>query len=68
MQQVFRIEGMHCGACVNRVSKALTPLAERVDVTLDPPQAQLRVAAPLSLQAVQSALQKAGDYRASVVE
>jgi len=50
MQQVFRIEGMHCGGCVSRVSKALAPLAEQVHVTLDPPQAQLQVAAPLSLQ------------------
>ena len=65
MQQVFRIEGMHCGGCVGRVSKALAPLAEQVHVTLDPPQAQLQVAAPLSLQAVQSALKEAGDYTAS---
>jgi len=64
MQQVIRIEGMHCGACVSRVSKALAPLADQVSVTLDPPQALLQTSAPLSLQAVQSALQKAGDYRA----
>ena len=41
MQQVFRIEGMHCAGCVSRVSKAL------------------------ALQAVQAALQKAGDYHAT---
>jgi copper chaperone CopZ len=64
MQQLFRIEGMHCAGCVNRVSKALAALAEQVDVTLDPPQALLRVATPLTHQAVQAALQKAGDYRA----
>jgi hypothetical protein len=43
----------------------LAPLAEQVSVTLDPPQARLQVAAPLSLEAVQGALQKAADYRAS---
>jgi copper chaperone CopZ len=67
MEQLFRIEGMHCAGCANRVAKALAPLAEQVDVTLDPPQAQLQAAAPVSLQAVQAALQKIGDYRASTV-
>jgi copper chaperone CopZ len=64
MQQALHIEGMHCEACVNRVNKALAALAQHVHVTLDPPQALLQVAAPLPLQTVQSALQKAGDYRA----
>jgi copper chaperone CopZ len=65
MQQAFHIEGMHCDACVNRVNKALAALAQHVQVTLDPPQARLQVAAPLALETVQAALQKAGDYRAS---
>jgi copper chaperone CopZ len=64
MQQVFRIDGMHCAACANRVSQALAPLADQVSVTLDPPQAVLQISAPLSLPTVQGALQKAGDYRA----
>jgi copper chaperone CopZ len=68
MQQLFRIEGMHCTGCVNRVSKALAQLAEQVNVTLDPPQARLQVTAPVSLQSVQSALHQAGDYRATAVE
>ena len=67
MEQVFRIEGMHCDACVNRVNKALAGLARHVRVTLDPPQAQLQVPAPLSGQEVQAALEKAGDYRATAV-
>ncbi|HEY4038360.1 MAG TPA: heavy-metal-associated domain-containing protein [Burkholderiaceae bacterium] len=67
MQQAFHIEGMHCAACVNRVNKALAALAQHVQVTLDPPQALLQVAAPLPLESVQSALQKAGDYRAAPV-
>jgi|GEM_PF-559607 len=68
MQQVFRIDGMHCDGCVNRVSKALSPLAQQVQVTLLPPQALLQVTVPLSLQAVQGALQKIGDYRATLAE
>jgi copper chaperone CopZ len=68
MQQVFRIDGMHCDGCVNRVSKALLPLAQQVQVTLVPPQALLQVTVPLSLQAVQGALQKVGDYRVTTGE
>jgi len=64
MQQVFRIDGMHCAACVNRVSEALAQLADEVSVTLGPPQALLQSSAPVPLQAVRYALQKAGDYRA----
>jgi Cu+-exporting ATPase len=67
MQQVFRIDGMHCGACVNRVTRALQPLARQVEVTLDPPQARIDAQAPLSLQEVQTALQACGDYRAAPV-
>jgi copper chaperone CopZ len=67
MQQVLRIEGMHCDGCVKRVTRALAPLAEHVEVTLDPPQALLQVAAPLTMQTVQGALQKAGDYRVAPV-
>jgi copper chaperone len=65
MQQVFRIDGMHCGACVNRVTKALQPLARTVEVTLEPPQARLDTAAAVTLEQVQGALAKIGDFRAS---
>lgn len=65
MEQVFEITGMHCNGCVNRVTKALQPLADDVVVTLDPPQATLQVDAPLALDAVQAAVAKAGDYRVS---
>lgn len=62
MQQVFEISGMHCGGCVNRVTKALKALAPDVTVTLEPPRATFEVAAPLPLEAVKTALAKAGDY------
>ena len=67
MQQAFHIEGMHCEACVNRVNQALATLAQHVHVTLDPPRALLQVAAPLPLQTVQGALQRAGNYRAAAL-
>jgi len=39
--QVHSLSGLHCGACVGRVTRALAPLAEKVDVTLDPMEVTL---------------------------
>lgn len=62
MLQTFRIDGMHCGGCVARVSRALKPLADSVEVTLDPPQAQLDVPSVLAPEVVQAAIAAVGDY------
>jgi Cu+-exporting ATPase len=62
MQQTFRIDGMHCGGCVARVTRALKPLADDVEVTLDPPQATLDVPSALALVDVQAAVAAVGDY------
>jgi copper chaperone CopZ len=62
MQQEFRIDGMHCNGCVARVTKALESIADDVQVTLDPPRATLESPDPLSLDDVQKAVKKAGDY------
>ena len=37
----YDLAGMHCQACVRRLTQDLTPLAESVTVTLAPPQAVL---------------------------
>jgi Cu+-exporting ATPase len=66
MQQTFRIDGMHCGGCVARVTRALQAIADDVEVTLDPPQATLEAAAPLSLDEVRNVVAAAGDFTASV--
>ena len=39
--QVHPLSGLHCGACIDRVTRALAPLAEKVDVTLAPMQVML---------------------------
>ena len=39
--QVHALSGLHCSACVGRVTRALEPLAEKVEVTLDPMQVTL---------------------------
>ena len=62
MQQIFRIEGMHCGGCVARVTRALKPIADEVEVTLDPPRITLESPEVLSTEAVQAAVAAAGDY------
>ena len=64
MQQTFRIEGMHCGGCVARVTRALKSVADDAVVTLDPPQATLETSAPLSVDEVQAAVSRAGNYTA----
>lgn len=67
MQQVFRIEGMHCGGCVARVTRALKPIADEVEVTLDPPRITLDSGQALSFEEVQAAVATAGDYRVSTL-
>jgi len=53
---------MHCGACVNRVTRALKTVTPNVTVSLEPPQAVLDVAEPVSLQTLAAAVARAGDY------
>ena len=63
MDQTFSLSGMHCGACVGRTTKALSGFADKVQVTLDPPQATLRgVHSDASLEVMQIALAGAGKY------
>lgn len=68
MQQTFQITGMHCNGCVNRVTKALAPLADEVAVTLDPPHAILESPEPVSLDEVRAALAKVGGYQAAALD
>ena len=63
MDKTFTLSGMHCGACVGRATKALSGFADKVQVTLDPPQAVLRgVHSDASLEVMQIALAGAGKY------
>ena len=61
MKTVYSITGMTCGGCVNRVKTTLAPLAESVEVTLDPPQAVFK-SPKLDLAALNAALAKVGHY------
>lgn len=63
MEQQFEITGMHCGGCVNRITKALKPLSNEVTVTLDPPRAVLDVDSPLTEDEVRAAVAATGDFQ-----
>jgi copper chaperone CopZ len=65
MAHELKITGMHCGGCVSRVTKVLRTLDPGVNVTLDPPRAQFSTDAQISVDAVNAALAKAGEYRAT---
>ncbi len=63
MDKTFTLSGMHCGACVGRATKALAGFADKVQVTLSPPQAVLRgLHSDASLEVMQIALAGAGKY------
>ncbi len=58
---IYPLTGLHCGACVSRVSNALAPLAAQVSVSLSPMQATL-TDAHASLDDLQAAVRSAGAY------
>jgi copper chaperone CopZ len=57
----YTLSGLHCGACVGRVTKALAPLAESVNVTLAPMQAVITHPSADFAQ-LQAAVAAAGQY------
>ena len=58
---IYPLTGLHCAACVRRVSEALAPLAGQVQVTLSPMQALLTDARG-TLPELQAAVRAAGKY------
>ena len=58
------IQGMHCNGCVSKITKALAPLAEQVEVTLNPPVATLNNTSA-NLAQINKVLTKTGDYKAT---
>jgi copper chaperone CopZ len=67
MDKTLTISGMHCNACVTRVTRALTPFAREVQVTLEPPRAVLRGAHDdASLEMLQIATAGAGKYTVEI--
>ena len=57
----YELTGLHCGACVNKVTRALEPLAAGVEVSLQPMQVTL-TEATADFQALKAAVENAGKY------
>jgi len=57
----YSLTGLHCGACINKVTQALAPLAAGVEVSLQPMQVTL-TEATADFEALKAAVQNAGKY------
>lgn len=63
VDKVLNISGMHCQTCVARLTRALAPFAQAVEVTLAPPRAVLRNPdKDASLEVLKIAAAGAGKY------
>jgi copper chaperone CopZ len=60
--KTYALQGLHCNACIGRVTKKLEPLADSVSVTLDPMQVVLTN--PVAdIGKLQAAVAEAGKYQ-----
>ena len=59
--QTFTLTGLHCGACINKVTQALLPLASNVVVSLQPMQVVL-TGAKAGFETLKTAVEGAGKY------
>lgn len=66
MDLTLNLSGLHCQACVGRVTKALAPLCREVEVTLAPTQIAVVRDATVAPQALLDAVASAGAYTAQV--
>lgn len=64
--QTFTVTGMTCGGCAASLKAMLTAYAEKVEVTLNPPQAIL-TNCRVDLDALNNALADTGDFQLSRV-
>lgn len=62
----YQVSGLSCNACVNRVKNALSPYAEQVEVTLNPPQVILQNPT-VDLVQLNAALKPLGHYQLAEV-
>jgi copper chaperone CopZ len=62
MDLTLNLSGLHCQACVGRVTKALAPLCRDVEVKLAPAQVANVRGATVPAQALLEAVARAGAY------
>jgi copper chaperone CopZ len=68
MDLTLNLSGLHCQACVGRVTKVLAPLCRDVEVTLAPKQIATVRGATVAPQALLDAVASAGAYAAQVAD
>ncbi|MBN8568206.1 MAG: cation transporter [Ignavibacteria bacterium] len=64
MKHIYKITGMHCGACIEKVQKALeaVPYVEKVEVTLNPQQTVITMKQHIETEKLNAAVKSAGKY------
>ena len=65
MNYTYKVKGMTCSHCVAAVQKALSGIEgiENVEVTLDPPSAEIKMHHHIEKSILNSVLEKAGNYK-----
>lgn len=68
MKFTYRIEGMHCSACIEKIKLALSPLNFKfLEVKLNPPVLKIEAEQPPSINEINERLATAGNYRVEIV-
>ncbi|CAN5616122.1 hypothetical protein BH10BAC5_BH10BAC5_02260 [soil metagenome] len=64
MEHTYKITGMHCASCVGKIKKALTAIngIENAEVTLDPPQAIIKMNQHIPDTILNKAVKSTGNY------
>ncbi|RYG60145.1 MAG: cation transporter [Alphaproteobacteria bacterium] len=59
-EKTYAVVGMHCGGCVRKLQAVLEPLADKVTVTLQPPQVVVQGSVPF--ERLNAAVKGVGSY------
>jgi cation transport ATPase len=68
MKHSFRIEGMHCAACVVKIKSALSPHYNVEEVTLNPPKLTIEAEKSPILNELNTYISSAGKYKLHPIE
>lgn len=58
----YKIKGMHCESCVEKIKLALSPI-KIINITFNPPIIQIETEKPLSLDDLNAQISSAGNYQ-----
>lgn len=59
----YRIKGMHCAACVEKIKSAFAPQVGVVDISLSPPFLKIQAKQTPKLDELNAIIRRAGDYQ-----